>query len=295
VRRSKRVVLSIAAAAVVAGGTILVITAGNARGYGGDRSAASSYLHARLGLMHALVAEIPAGVGPMNAFVASVRAECAGALGGAPVNARPEGTKEGATDEELLAGEGSRGLEIAERSVDMLAVEEFASTVRRLRWRDQRLTALVRTLAEIEIERVRMHPPDLCSQIGAWAATGYRTLPHETEEPSEPGGRTLARELAAVGCEFESPQEAVVSLLRRYRRSGVQPTTRQVELAESRWSVLAARASLPAQVALERALDVHVPPKVAGKRGAHKRRNAPPRPYTSCTGRQEPIVESFSE
>lgn len=283
----------LATAAVVAVGAIVALTAaGSSHRDTADQSAADAFLRARLALLRSLTADLPAGNTSMTSFVAKVRAECPGALRGAPVNAGPDGSSGGFTDQGMIALQGLEGLAIAQRSVDAAAVERFASTLRRLRWHDQRLTALVHTFSEIEMEQVKMHTPDLCAEIKAWAATGYRTLPQETPEPEAKHRPVLRRELAALGCSsFGSPEHAVVAALRRYQRAGEQPTTRQVELAEFRLDLAAFKTAIPASVQLERALDLQLPPKKHKRRLTHESKSQLPAPYPACSGRPEPASE----
>jgi hypothetical protein len=234
---------------------------------------------------------LPAGRAPMNAFVASVAAECPQALAGAPVSARLE-DKEGTlslSDQAVLMFNGLDGLEIAQQSVDASAVQKFATALQRLHWHNRQLTALVHTFGQIETERVHMHTPDLCGQIKAWAESGYRTLSQALEEPLEPRAQMLAEKLtAAIGCgPFDSPEHAIVAVLRHYQRAGERPTTRQVEVAEFHSDLAALRASGPAAGALEHALDPHFLPKLPKKRDTAKFKGKLPAPYPACSGRPE--------
>lgn len=288
----KRALVLVAVAVVAVGAIVAIAAAGSSNTDAADRAATNAFLRTRLALLQSFTAGLPAGEESMNVFVAEVRSKCSGALRGAPVSAGSDGSNGGFTDQGQLALEGLSDLAIAQRGVDTAAVERFASALRRLRWHDRHLTALVHTFAQIETERAHMRVPDLCGQIKAWVASGYRTLPQTTSEPREQDGMTLTRELAALGCTpFDQPEHAVVAALRRYQRAGEQPTTRQVELTEFRLNIEALKAALTASVALEHALDLHLPPKKHKRRLEHESKSRLPAPYPACSGQPEPVSE----
>lgn len=287
----KRALVLATAAVVVVGAIVAIAAVGGSNTDSADNAATHAFLRTRLALVRSFMAGLPTGKRRMNSFIAKVCAECPRALRGAPV-VRSDGSAGGLTDQGLIALQGLEGLAIAQRSVDAAAVEGFASTLRRLRWHDQRLTALVHTFSEIETEQVKMHAPDLCGEIKAWAVSGYRTVPQDTPEPPEKHRPALRRELAALGClSLGLPEHAVVTEMRRYEGTGEQPTTRQVELAEFRLNIAALKATIPAELALERALDFRLPPKKHTRHPTHENTSKLPAPYPACSGRPEPLSE----
>lgn len=58
----------------------------------------------------------------------------------------------------------------------------FARAVARLSWSNHKLTQLVRAQASEEATFVAVALPDVCTDIEAWKASGYATLPQSATE-----------------------------------------------------------------------------------------------------------------
>jgi len=145
----------------------------------GDAAATHAYLEARIVLQRAEVALEPAELKAIGVLEARVKAECPGVLTGAPPHVKGEKTNESQyqVSEELLnAGFGAGG--DIEHPVDA----RFASTVRRLRWSNPKLTRLLRSLALEQAKQSAIPPPELCADMKFWVASGYTAVSPGTKQ-----------------------------------------------------------------------------------------------------------------
>ncbi len=135
-----------------------------------DAAATHAYLTARIILRHAEVAAEPAVLQAITALATQVKTECSGVLTGAPPHVKGEKTNESefeVSEELLSAGFGAGG------RVEHPADARFATTVRHLRWSSPKLTRLLRSLAIEGAAQSAVPPPDLCSDMKWWVASGY--------------------------------------------------------------------------------------------------------------------------
>jgi hypothetical protein len=63
---------------------------------------------------------------------------------------------------------------------DVQVVDGFAETVAHLHWSNQKLTRKIKAYAAKFKVLAALEMPDVCSDVRAWAASGYRTLPPST-------------------------------------------------------------------------------------------------------------------
>lgn len=268
-------------------------------------SATNAYLRAREAFIRSSRAELPAGRGTMAAFVAHIHVECAGALRGTPVGQvtpPATGTSAGVEDAQVedarFIVEIEQGLEAAEREPQTAAVRRFAETVASIQWSDPRITDLVHTLMQIELQRVDSRPLDVCREIREWARSGYQKLPAPTSaaEPRGAAGRKWIRDMAALGCGKFSPAtpREVLRALRPYGQPGDRPTTRDVEVMEIQLALEESHARVAAP-SLPEALGIEVSRHKPSK---HQRRitalSAPPEP-PGCSGKPDLISEQVRE
>lgn len=141
-----------------------------------DVVATHAYLEARIALERA-----SGGSGELEAVVAledHVKAECPGVLAGAPPPAKGEKPNQSGlevTDELVSITFG------AAEHVEHPADDRFARIVRRIRWSNPKLTRLLRSLAIESAEQSGIQPPDLCSDLKFWAASGYTAVSADTK------------------------------------------------------------------------------------------------------------------
>ena len=173
-----------------------------ARASASDAAATHAYLEARIALNRAQTATEPAYLNAIDALAAKVKAECPAVLAGAPRHVKGEKTNPSELEISLeLAAVTFGAGEHLERAADV----RFESTVRRLRWSNPRLTLLLRSLAIEQAEQSAIPPPDLCSDMKFWVASGYTATSAGTKlfvhrhdvvssitqieyEPNEPAG-----------------------------------------------------------------------------------------------------------
>lgn len=270
-----------------------------------DYSATSAYLGAREALIRSAAADLPAGRGPMAALIGDVRAACPSTLRGTPlsqpvppVQSMSPGQKQMRLKYGKLTRRIEEALEAAQQRRLETAVKRFAATVASIRWTDPRITDLVNTFIQIELQRLRAPQPDVCREIKKWVASGYRQLPAPlyVGEPGGAIGRKWTRDVAALGCGKFSPANPreVLRALRLYQRPGAQPATRQIEVMEIRLSFEESYARANAARSLARALGLPVSwpiskrqHPITGLNGFHE----PP----GCTGKPDLISEPVKE
>lgn len=255
-----RSVIAVAAVSIVAGGASLAVAAGGGAGKQRDYEATAAYLRARSALIRAGHEDMPAGRASMEAYVSQVQAECPEALASAPGVSKAERRQARSSGRErqelLLFMEEERGLGLAERRRLQAPIERFAGRVESLSWRDVRITRLVHTLAEVELESLRTPLPNLCGEIEAWAASGYEALPKGMMESSEPQEAVVDREISALGCRWlaASPQGTILAVLRGVESPGAKPGPVRVARMEIKLAVAEAMASAGPLVKLSEAL-----------------------------------------
>jgi hypothetical protein len=170
-----------------------------------DRAATRALLEARYVYEQALLAGAPASRAAEERFARTLSGECPGVLADAPNGApralleslqRPRSPRQvGEANRENvqlsdLQGELSLGLDLPLIETDRQAAATYARIVRSLRWSNTAVTVLERAnAAELEWESQRA-PPNVCADMRAWVASGYKTL--------SPATKTLIREREAV-------------------------------------------------------------------------------------------------
>jgi hypothetical protein len=229
------------------------------------------------------MADISEGHRPMIAFVARVGAECPGALRGSPLDQMVPNLKHATLAEEVafirnesLMRKIEQGLEAAEQRPQVEAVQRFATTVASIRWSDPRITYLVKTFSEIELQRIYMAQRDICRDIREWVASGYRKVPPpESGELRGAVGRRWTHAVAALGCGKFSPATPTVVLraLQPDQQPGAHPTTREVEVMQFQLSFEESDAREGATRSLIQALGIS--PSVAKPRQRKHARRSP--------------------
>jgi hypothetical protein len=99
---------------------------------------------------------------------------------------------------------------------DVQAVASFANTVERLHWSNHKLTHKVVSYAVKLQALATLAIPPVCSDVKAWAASGYRTLPASTTQFD----RYFSAEDVGIG-------EVPARLLAPYEHSTERPVLRR--------------------------------------------------------------------
>ena len=136
-----------------------------------DRAATAAYVRARHHLLSALLAGVKSDSAPVRAYVQQVAAECPGVLSSAPH----------AVEVQDFFREEAAAFKAALARWFLPPSVAFARAVAPLRWSSGKLTRAIRADANDDVKESRASAPDLCADYKAWAASGYRTLPPETE------------------------------------------------------------------------------------------------------------------
>jgi signal peptidase I len=149
-----------------------------------DRAATAAYVRARDRLFSALLAGVKSDGAPVTAYVQQVAAECPGVLGSAPHAVEVQDFFR----EEAAAFKAPLARWFLPPSV------AFARAVTPLRWSSGKLTRAIRANANDDVKESRASAPDLCADYKAWATSGYRTLPPETERLATERPSTFGKE-----------------------------------------------------------------------------------------------------
>lgn len=170
-----------------------------------DRAATRALLEARYTYEQALLVGAPASRAAAEGLASSLGGECPGVLVGAPhetLNTLLESPRRSQSPRQMgesnrerrqwsdLQGELALALDLPVIEPDRQAARAYARAVGSLRWSNNALTALERTGAtELEWE-LRRAPPDACTDMRVWVASGYKTI--------SPATKALIREREAV-------------------------------------------------------------------------------------------------
>ncbi len=197
---ARATILAIAALAAVAAAPA-ASAAGRAKS--GDVAATRAFIQADYALNRAAIATLPSGRRALASLVHRIAGQCANAAAGSP----QDGNSEQLSDEVVGA------LSVAAFHLDAGAIARFARAVDGLRWSDRRLTRMV----EIYVSKLRgmatLAMPDLCGDVRAWAASGFRALPAATAQFDRRffADRVETEEVsAALLARYEGPGEAAI-------------------------------------------------------------------------------------
>lgn len=156
----------------------------------GDKAATDGYLNAGYAYAQATLATVRQSQTAVEGLAGKLGSECPGILKGAPPepsSSTPFARQVGESkreDEQLgeLEYELSRALNLTLEQPNDQALRAFAGATRSLHWSNPTLTRLVSTQAT-ELERqVAGSIPDVCDDMKAWVASGYKTLAATTKE-----------------------------------------------------------------------------------------------------------------
>jgi hypothetical protein len=136
----------------------------------GDVAATRAYVKANYALVRAARAQLSAGQATIRSLVREITGECPAAAAQSPEDG----------DAEQLSDEVVGALYISIYRQDAASIRVFARAVSGLHWSNPKLTRVVKTYAT-KLEGVStLKTPDVCSDVKAWAASGFRTLPEST-------------------------------------------------------------------------------------------------------------------
>jgi hypothetical protein len=134
-------------------------------------SATEAYVRANYALVSSAHAKLSAAETILQALVRRVRSECPRVAAGSPQD----------TDSEALTFELVGEMRLAATRPNAGAVGAFARAVARLHWSNAKLTAAVREYSAQLRKQSQLAIPDVCAEVRAWVASGFRALPEGTQ------------------------------------------------------------------------------------------------------------------
>lgn len=199
------------AALALAPATALAHSRRAAATHGGSPNAAATriYINANYALVSTARTNLAAAKAAIDSLASQVAGECPLVAADAPQN----------HDAEQLSNEVVGALEIAAYQADKESMVAFAHTIRGLHWSNRKLTRMVHAYATKLEGFPTLTPPTICADVGAWAASGYRTLP-ATTVAFDHGFETFDIEAEEVTLHLLRPYESATeaSLLRRTKQ-----------------------------------------------------------------------------
>jgi hypothetical protein len=136
----------------------------------GDIAATRAYIQADYTLVHNAKVNLATSEAALQRLRHKIAAECPKAAAGSPQD----------TDSEQLSNELVGAMTVAAIRPDVRAIAAFTNTVRNLHWSNATLTRKVHSYAAKLHTLSTLAAPDVCADVKAWAAGGYRVLPPST-------------------------------------------------------------------------------------------------------------------
>jgi hypothetical protein len=185
----------------------------------GDVAATHAYIQANYSLSHASVALIKQGEARIQAYNSRLARECPKAGAGSPVTEVSQ----------PMSYEVAVALWSFAYGTAAAPIRTFVSAVKPLHWSNPRLTRIARTYATSLHELSTLPLPDLCSDVRAWTASGFQTVP--------PNVAALDKRLEAI--EGESIPMKLLTPYERGSDASLAARTRRLEvkLAENEFMV----------------------------------------------------------
>jgi hypothetical protein len=189
-----------------------------------DVAATDAYIQADYALVHTARVNMKTGEAALEAIRGKLSGECPKAAAASPENEAAE----------HLSNEVIGAMSVVFIHVDTQAVESFAATVGHLSWSNQQLTRKVSAYAGKLKALDVLAMPDVCGDVRAWAASGYKTLPASTTQFD----RQFSAEDVGIG-------EVPARLLAPYENGRERVTLRKTTQSEKELEDAEARAVEP--------------------------------------------------
>jgi hypothetical protein len=164
-----------------------------------DVTATRSYVRANYALLQSASSVLGRARSAYRAVLTRAEAQCPGAAANSPQS--PQSTQ--------LSYEVIGAMVTAAVQTNVPAATAFARTAGRLRWSNRRLTSTVHAYAANVNTMATLPHPDLCADIKAWVASGYRTLSPRTvafDQRFEPAWVAIGDLPSGLGA-YERPDE----------------------------------------------------------------------------------------
>jgi hypothetical protein len=135
-----------------------------------NSSATSTYVRANYALVAAGKSHLGASIAAYKGVLAQVRRDCPRGADGSPQN--PESTK--------LSNEIIGAMVLSAGKPDRPAVATYLRAVRGLSWSNGSVTRAIKGYAASLSKLYGLSVPNVCADVAAWKASGYKTLPSST-------------------------------------------------------------------------------------------------------------------
>jgi hypothetical protein len=172
-RKLKISILAAALAVAMAPAQALAGTGGHAKAE--DIATTETYIQSDYMLAHTARINMQTGEAALESLQQTLSAECPMAAAASPEN-------EAAA---ALSNEVIGAMSVVFIRADVQVVDGFAETVAHLHWSNQKLTRKIKAYAAKFKVLAALEEPDVCGDVRAWAASGYRTLPASTTQFDE--------------------------------------------------------------------------------------------------------------
>jgi hypothetical protein len=196
-------------------GLALTLAPAAALANAGDEAATQALARATDTLVRAASPDVDRGLAAVKRYASRLTAQCPGAAAESPQNHESE-----QLDDELIGALTATGYSVA-----AAPIATFARAVHGLHWSNGRLTRAVGTFATKLRELSTLAVPNVCGDVQAWAASGFKTLPTDTVP--------FVRHYLAVTPEAEEVP-LMIRLLMPYATTSDFPILRRVERLETR-------------------------------------------------------------
>jgi hypothetical protein len=224
------------ALATLATAACLATGAASALAQPADVTSTRTYIQANYALVRAAGSHLASSeAAPLSVVLREVRRECPNAAAGSPQN----------EDSTQLSDEVIGAMVIAAIRPDLRDVAAFVRVAGGLRWSSRALTRAIHSYATKLRTLSRLAPPNLCGDVRAWVAGGYRTLAPSTvrfDQRFLPAWVALG-ELPSLLKPYERPDER--GALRRSDQIEVELTDGEARAVESWGKIMDALALNP--------------------------------------------------
>lgn len=217
-----------------------------------DVAATRAYLKAQYSEVRADAVAYRAGIKAVEALGARVGVECPGVLAAEPHPAAPNRVETEISEEVFNVI-----LRTPERAQHP-AIERFARFVRRLRWSDRKLTRLAHSYAAERAARSGIPLPNLCADLQAWVASGYKTVSASTTQYLHRLGASGTIGLVGSGAGAPAANTTIARMLAGYEDQADRAIIRRIKRFEARQQPSVGNAFLSAAGKVTHAL--HTPP-----------------------------------
>lgn len=175
----------------------------------GNAAATRAYIQANYALVRVARSNLAAARAAIKGLAGQLAGQCPLAAVGSPEN----------YDSEQLSNEVVGALTVDAYHPDAAAMAAFAKAVKGLHWSNPKLNRAVRVYATQLKGLSTLGMPEVCGDVEAWAATGYRTLPASSVQ-FDKRYYAVDFEAEAVPLRLLAPYESAstASLLHRTKR-----------------------------------------------------------------------------